>query len=71
MKLKVNGNFQQIQSDKNVFDLEFVIKKLGLNPKLIVVEFNGVIITREKWAKQKVCDGDVLEIVTIVGGGSF
>ncbi len=71
MKLKVNGTFQQIQTDKNVLDLELVIKKLDLNPKLIVVEFNGVIITRKNWAEQKVKDGDVLEIVTIVGGGSF
>jgi len=37
---------------------------------LVVVEFNGLILTPDRWAEQQVKDGDSLEIVTIVGGGS-
>jgi sulfur carrier protein len=36
----------------------------------VVVEFNGLILTPDLWAAQHVKDGDSLEIVTIVGGGS-
>jgi sulfur carrier protein len=34
------------------------------------VEYNGLILTPERWEAQQVQDGDNLEIVTIVGGGS-
>ncbi|WP_369795521.1 sulfur carrier protein ThiS [Synechococcus sp. GFB01] len=36
----------------------------------MVVEFNGVILPRQRWAEQPVVESDVLEVVTIVGGGS-
>jgi len=47
-----------------------VVEALGHHPKLVVVEFNGLILTPDRWAEQHVKDGDSLEIVTIVGGGS-
>jgi sulfur carrier protein len=43
---------------------------LGYEPRLVVVEFNGEILPRERWATQPVGESDVLEVVTIVGGGS-
>jgi sulfur carrier protein len=36
---------------------------------LVVVEFNGEILPRQRWGQQLVADGDQLEVVTIVGGG--
>jgi sulfur carrier protein len=36
----------------------------------VVVEFNGMILARQHWAEQPVVESDVLEVVTIVGGGS-
>ena len=50
--------------------LEAVVGWLGYHPGLVVVEYNGIIITPARWADQVVQDGDNLEIVTIVGGGS-
>ena len=70
MNLKINGDLRNIETMGESIDLASVINKLGLNPKLIVVEFNGLIINKQLWEIQKVKDGDVLEIVTIVGGGS-
>jgi sulfur carrier protein len=35
-----------------------------------VVEFNGEILPRQRWAAQTVVESDALEVVTIVGGGS-
>lgn len=47
-----------------------VLEQLGLNPRLIAVEYNGEILHRQYWDATEVHDGDRLEIVTIVGGGS-
>ena len=52
-------------------ELAKVIEALNHHPRLIVVEFNGIILPPNKWQYQHVQDGDTLEIVTIVGGGSY
>jgi len=69
MNLSVNGELKLIETKDIMVSLLFVIEQLGVNSKLIVVEFNGEIINSKNWSEQKVQDGDVLEIVTIVGGG--
>ena len=50
--------------------LDQVLEQLGYRPQLVVVEFNGEILPRQHWAVQRVVQSDVLEVVTIVGGGS-
>lgn len=45
------------------------LEQIGLNPRLIAVEYNGEILHRQYWATTNLGDGDRLEIVTIVGGG--
>jgi sulfur carrier protein len=47
-----------------------VIEALGHNPALVVVEHNGAIVPRRRWPDSTILNGDNLEIVTIVGGGS-
>ncbi|NJK34618.1 MAG: thiamine biosynthesis protein ThiS [Oscillatoriales cyanobacterium SM2_2_1] len=42
---------------------------VGLNPRLIAVEYNGEILHRQYWHSTVLQQGDRLEIVTIVGGG--
>lgn len=51
-------------------DLEGVLRALGIEPCLVVVELNGTIIPRQRWKDQTVVESDALEVVTIVGGGS-
>ncbi len=51
-------------------DLKRVLETLGLEPRLVVVEFNGTILPRHRWSEQAVVESDALEVVTIVGGGS-
>ena len=70
MKLKVNGEEKIIAPTKSPLSLANLIEILGHNPRLIVVEFNGIILNPQRWSEQEVEDGDSLEIVTIVGGGS-
>ena len=71
MKLTINGEEKIIFPFEKKPNLCAVIKELELNPKLIVLEFNGAILNPERWEEQIVQDGDILEIVTIVGGGSY
>ena len=68
MQLTVNGEQRTLEAD--LTRLDQVVEALGHHPKLVVVEFNGLILTPDLWAEQQVRDGDSLEIVTIVGGGS-
>ncbi len=47
---------------------EFLLQ-LGLNPRLVAVEYNGEILHRQFWPETVMQPHDRLEIVTIVGGG--
>ncbi|PSO49925.1 MAG: thiamine biosynthesis protein ThiS [Cyanobacteria bacterium SW_9_44_58] len=48
-----------------------VIAQLNYNPRLVAIEYNGEILHRQHWGNTLVKEGDRLEIVTIVGGGSL
>ncbi len=69
MKITINGEQNAIQTKEGGITLDALIKKLDYHPKLIVIEYNGEILQPLKWANQQIQDGDILEIVTIVGGG--
>ena len=71
MKLKINGEIKTIQSPEAAFLLEDLLEHLGYKPQLVVVELNGVIVNPKDWISTKIKNGDCLEVVTIVGGGSY
>lgn len=62
----VNGDRQNCSAQTL---LPQFLTQLGLNPRLIAVEYNGEILHRQYWETTQLQDGDRLEIVTIVGGG--
>jgi sulfur carrier protein len=65
--LRVNGEQRRCPGGLR---LDGVLVALGYQPRLVVVEFNGEILGRDRWSSQAVGESDVLEVVTIVGGGS-
>ena len=71
MKLKVNGEIKTIPPSDEEFSLDGVLAYLGYHPQLVVVELNGIIINPQEWINTKIKDRDCLEVVTIVGGGSY
>ena len=71
MNLKINGSFKTIETSNGEFLLEGLLEHLGYKPQLVVVELNGAIISPKHWISTKIKDGDCLEVVTIVGGGSY
>lgn len=65
--LTVNGEPHRILPGASIADL---VLKLELDPKKVAVERNGVIVPRSTLQDARLGDGDVLEIVHFVGGGS-
>jgi sulfur carrier protein len=64
--LQVNGEPKTCSPNTSLPDL---LLQMGLNPRLLAVEYNGEILHRQFWETTKMHEGDRLEIVTIVGGG--
>ena len=70
MNIKINGEIKTIENADLEFPLEGLLEHLGYKPQLVVVELNGVIVNPKDWISTKIKNGDCLEVVTIVGGGS-
>ncbi|WP_010315570.1 sulfur carrier protein ThiS [Synechococcus sp. CB0205] len=67
IEIRVNGETTSCPEGLNLVQM---LEHLGYRPQLVVVEFNGEILPRARWAEQLVREADGLEVVTIVGGGS-
>jgi sulfur carrier protein len=65
--VRLNGEAVGCPAGLSLLEL---LEHLGYRPQLVVVEFNGEILPRARWATQPVREADGLEVVTIVGGGS-
>ena len=46
------------------------MESLGVSPRAVAVEHNGVIIERDAFAAVTLSEGDAVEIVRMVGGGA-
>ena len=64
--LQVNG--KQIELDGPTLLTDY-LDMLGVTPRGVAVEHNGMIIERDAYPTTTLQDGDVVEIVRMVGGG--
>jgi len=69
MRLTLNGKPRDVAVEAARLTVAELARRLEL-PAMIVVERNGEIVDRECFAETALADGDVLEIVVMVGGGS-
>ena len=67
MKLIINGEDREFSAISSVSDL---LSEVGMKPDRVAVELNRNLIPRDRWATTQLSDGDKLEIVHFVGGGS-
>lgn len=67
MKLLINGESRELPSPLSVASL---IEQLGMKLDRVAVELNRDIVTRDQWTSTSLAEGDRLEIVHFVGGGS-
>jgi thiamine biosynthesis protein ThiS len=67
MNLIINGENQILMADT----LIALIDQLGMKSDRVAIELNREIVPRDQWAHTRLADGDRLEIVHFVGGGSW
>ena len=67
MRIQVNGETREFDADLPLAEL---VKRLSLPAERIAIELNQRVISRKEWPGTVVKDGDRLEIVHFVGGGS-
>lgn len=71
MKLQINGEPREFSDVSPSFTLAALVEKLGMKADRVAVELNRDIAPRERWSQTLLKDGDQLEIVHFVGGGSY
>ena len=64
--LKINGSKYLFASNFSISDL---IKYLGFNKNVIVIDYNGLILEKNRWNQIFLRNNDSLEILSIAGGG--
>jgi sulfur carrier protein len=62
----VNGEKRKLEGPVK---LTAFLETLGINPRYVAVAHNGTVLQRQKWSEVVLQDGDILEIVRMVGGG--
>ena len=71
MHLTVNGKPRDVDAvDGGAIPLLSLLDAFEVNPKLVAVAINGDVISKSAFAAASVRDGDAIEIVRMVGGGS-
>ena len=66
MHARINGKDVELDGPTRLLDY---IASLGVDPRAVAVEHNGEILQRDQFAEAVLQDGDVVEIVRMVGGG--
>jgi len=66
MKVIVNGKEVELAEGLSLMNF---LQERGLDPRVIVVEYNGSILSREKFTGVILQNGDRLEIVQMTAGG--
>jgi thiamine biosynthesis protein ThiS len=72
MNLQINGEPRAFEDSapSSQFTLAALIDSLAMKPDRVAVELNRDIVPRDRWQETLLKDGDRLEIVHFVGGGS-
>lgn len=66
MKIRLNGEERELVDGITVAGL---VAELGLRPEQVAVERNRELVPRARHAETELVDSDVVELVTLVGGG--
>jgi thiamine biosynthesis protein ThiS len=68
IRIQVNGEAKAWRSGSTVADL---LRDLEIKTERVAVELNLEILDREAFAQRPLHDGDRVEILSFIGGGSF
>ncbi|MEW5692534.1 MAG: sulfur carrier protein ThiS [Candidatus Hydrogenedentota bacterium] len=67
MKVKINGNIEEVANSLTIFEL--LKSKEIKNLDGIVCEYNGRILKKELWDKTLLNGNDRIEFIQFIGGG--
>ena len=71
--LKGKKNILILNGSKYIYDSTFtvleLIRYLGFNQNVIVIDYNGMVLEQSQWQQTHVNNQDSLEILSIAGGG--
>lgn len=65
--MKVNG--KELSLNNQEFNVEQLLDRLNVNKDKVVVEVDGVIITKEDFFTTKLKESNIVEVISFVGGG--
>mgnify|MGYP000067778464 FL=1 len=66
MRVRINGAERELPENTTLLQL---LQERGIDPRIVVVEYNYEIIPRERYPEIQLKEGDNLEIVQMVAGG--
>lgn len=66
IQVQFNGKPVELELPTTIANL---LVQAEIRSQLVAVEVNGEIIPREQHAEHQLADGDIVEAVTLVGGG--
>ena len=66
MHIVLNGDVVETADDSTI---ESLLKHLGISRERVAVELNADIVPKAGYEKQRLSNGDKIEIVHFVGGG--
>jgi thiamine biosynthesis protein ThiS len=67
LTIRINGDRHELAGPVSITAL---LAALGIDPRRVAVEHNLVVIRRDAYDSTVVHDGDEVEVVNFVGGGS-
>ena len=71
LTLVLNGQTRTFDSLSQPSNLDSLIAELALKGDRVAVEHNGEIVPRAAWPQTTLTEGDRLEVVHFVGGGTL
>lgn len=70
LTLVLNGQTRTFATLSQPSSLDLLIAELALKGDRVAVEHNGEIVPRAAWPQTTLTEGDRLEVVHFVGGGT-
>jgi thiamine biosynthesis protein ThiS len=67
VRITVNGKPRSVSTGLSIASM---LQEMGLDLGHVAVERNQEVIPRKTWPETTICDGDRIEVVEFMGGGS-
>jgi thiamine biosynthesis protein ThiS len=67
VRVQVNGEIRELPEN---ITLDELVSELSLAPERLAIELNREVVRRAAWPETQMREGDTVEIVHFVGGGS-